>query len=460
MFTSELLSDAGTITGLPITEATRRLRLGQPAEWTFAVTLGGRDHDLARLAALFDAGPVRVAAKGPDGSALNPALPVARAAAERTAPGALRLTVTAAAPPPDPTPRRRVLHPATVLDAAKAYAHVAAVPTAVANVLSGVALPDGPHCCFLQDGEDDFSCLRRVLAQHDFLQTERSLRGLTLAGVVAPAKQPGWRLTWGRTAAFRHLNQLGGRTVAADGDPPPDFAFGAGAAGPTVWLALRRRRFAGAEWSAWSRRELPLFLGADGPLVGATEDRLYVTQAGEVGWETRIETWPGTATLPPVVAARPWLGVGVVTGWDDGWLRARQPGFEATDDGDVIHARLLTPSSGAGGEKGLHLIPAEGTTVLLGWSGWLGSPAVALGNIRDRPPRLEAPSLWLDELVRLHFGEVEAAIEGSGNVETGGDLTVKSGGEIRHVSKGRQTFKDAAGGAALDGGIWKAGWRG
>jgi hypothetical protein len=457
MFTANLSGAAGHLNGLPIRQAAFSRSLFEPACWTFDLILNEPGRDLARLAAIIEGGGVTVAATGPDGAPLTPPLSLAYPTIDRAAPGSHHLRVKAVARA-EQTPRRRVIHATNLRDLVKAFSHLVETPTAVANVLSAVPLPDGRHACVVQDGADDATALRRVLVQHDALQREPALCGLILMGIAAPAGQPAWSLTWGGKAAFRHLGILAEQTMTL-GDPGDviDLDFGERAGGPTVRRSRYGLRFVAADWSAGISRQLPMFLRESGALVGAVEDRLYVTQAGTVGWDRHFETWPQDAIDPqPVAAAPSWIGKGIVEAWADDWLRVRLPGFEKAAEGDVLFAQHLTLSSGEDGEHGLHLLPEKGTTVLLFWSGWIGDPVGAL-NLRDRHARFDAPSLSLKKLLQLYLSEIEAKAAGKVRAESDGDWSVRSGGAIRHESKGPQTFKDAVGETSLENGIWKAG---
>src|SRR5262249_13870580 len=156
-----------------------------------------------------------------------------------------------------------------------AFAAVAEVPTAVANILSQITFPAGPRTCVVQD-ESDEGFLRRVLVQYDFLQTQPALRGLLLTGIFAPPKKPGLRLTWGGAAAYRPPKQgeaRGGQRGA--GRAPITVGSGSCPAGVTVIRALLDRPFVPGDFTAWAARELPLFLQGAGALVGGVEDRLF-----------------------------------------------------------------------------------------------------------------------------------------------------------------------------------------
>lgn len=107
-----------------------------------------------------------------------------------------------------------------------------------------------------------------------------------------------------------------------------------------------------------------------------------------------VEFGPGDNQLYP------WWGSGklVDVEYKDGipWLKVElPPPFE--DGFNVIHALLATPTTGTGGNRGLHLLPETGEDVFVSWSGQLNSPAVAIGNIRNKSPELENQFLALQQ---------------------------------------------------------------
>jgi hypothetical protein len=414
----------------------RDLCRGRLTRWKARLRQTDLDPILARLADLLDAGDVTVLPAVAGIGELTAPARLTRFRPSRKHPDVFKLRAEAIdfdAPTrevrPDRRARRRVHHPRNAAELLRRLSHVAVMPPAVANTLARLTFPAGEKTSLPQGGADDLSFLRRVLAGIDALQTDAALRGLALSGRAGDGRPPGWQITWPHAAAFVKVNGVEARTLRLGADDGAEHVvFGSRGSRANGRERVGRTPSAAA-WKAWAGRDLPLFTDGKRRRVVRLRDRFYETGAGRVGWDSRWDVLPDDADLSPVeptLPPAPWLGSGVVEAWQDGWLRVRLPGFEADAEGDRLHARLITPYAGLHGDRGLHLVPEQGTEVLLAWPGGLADPVLVLGNIRTRGVQLSAPSLWLELPAVFHFDELTVEIDGKGDVRAGRDLSVQT----------------------------------
>ncbi len=335
-------------------------------------------------------------------------------------------------------PRRRVLRARNLLELATAFDHVAKLSQAVANHLQTIRFSDGNRANVIQDGVSDWQYLHDLLAQYDLLEPDPRRKPLTFIGSVERATAGKWVVNWATPLAYRDFLEVKSRCVSfAGADYDEQTLLSSVVSDRRTLLASGRypvilhqvrREFSLAEWHTWSRRDVPLFLGQDESFVWKLSDRLFATNnaATPIGWSSTLFTLPKDLPLARRSnnhPSRPWLGPGVVeeSTSKGPWIRVRLPGFE--NGHDVVNVRLTTPSAGTDGMKGLHLVPKEGTEVLLAWSGYFNQSVIALGNVREHATDLQAPSLWLEMMANYHLEEV--SVKKIGPITVNSKLDVK-----------------------------------
>jgi hypothetical protein len=452
-------------------EARRVLEAGALVRWTARVLLTNLGRNQDALAELLEAGDATMQAAT---EGIGPLAPPARIVSVQPADDATALDLLAEAVDfaggpadrPDVKPRRRVHHPQNGRQLLDAFAATTAASTAVANVLESLAFPHGEHTSLPQDGATDWDFLRAALEQLDVLQTEPQLRGLILTGRPCAAAPPAWAVAWDGPDPYRHVNDVANRTVKfAAGDGHEQVAFGpaelGGVAlfprGPLVGRRRLGRTASGALWKEWGARDLPLFTEKE-RLIVRIEDRFYETHTRRTAWDTHYFTVaPGRRLLAPPARPAAWVGLGLAGAWQDGWVEARLPGFEAEDRGDAVHARLLTPYTGKSGGRGLHLVPEKDTPVLLGWSGRFADPVVVLGNVRTRGVELAAPSMWLEFPAAFRFHDLEVRIDGEGKVAVQKDWRVAAKGEAEIRAEKPLALHGDGASARLKDGVFRTG---
>lgn len=350
---------------------------------------------------------------------------------------------------PDPfVPRRRVHRVEDLRGLLDRLDNVARVPMGVLSKLQKIRFPDKARASIVQDGLSDWEFFHRVLAQYPSLQEgEPALQPLALSGSVD--QQAGtaghWLLNWGSAEAYRQAGHVTAREVdfthdagdertrnlafqaQADGERTQAFPTGAS---PSVSWRRKESDPNLPKWREWSGKDVPLFIRGSQAFVWQVRDRVY--QAGpdeDISWATEVATLPpgfaiSGSTRDPALA--PWIGLGTVSksSPEGPWIKVRLAGFQSGED--ELEARISTPYAGKDGTKGLHLVPEEGTPVLLAWSGRLDQSVIVAANAREAAAQFASPSLWLEALATTQYEDILCKKVGKITVESDLDTTVQS----------------------------------
>jgi hypothetical protein len=360
--------------------------------------------------------------------------------------------VERANPDKDPlVPRYRVIPANKLVDVIDGLDRAAVLSPVVRSFVDGYEFADGPNGSVLQAGISDWALLHELLEVVYRSQTGASRSRPVLTGSLDPARAGRWVMTFSAAAAFskrdrqaRQIDATGFRWESLEPASLPvdhEAPYGAGFRATRV----RRRSFTARDHAQWQRelaREMPLFDGDD-RFITRVVDTLR-NDGNQVRWSTSIvhesEAAAAAQRQAPVGGPDTRFTVGsVVAASTKGpWIEVELTGFE--DGANRVQARVATPYSGTGGGRGLHLVPEQGTTVLvLGvrphpvGGKQLRSLAVAVCNLRDAAVALESPSLALDSKFRLALAAVDVPelgkikIDPAVEVEVASTTTVKSG---------------------------------
>lgn len=245
-------------------------------------------------------------------------------------------------------------------------------------------------------------------------------------------------------------------------EPRPDGPAGAdGASGPTVYRTLEAlpgedevgSRFEGeqpsavrVEVGAWTAAAWRSATGRPLPWAGDGEAWVHRVRDEVSGDGVGVRWRRSCHELPRSVAAPgPRGDVGLRAGSAWGRVETFDPqsptvevslfGFD--DDAARVLVHLSTPTSGAGENGGLHLVPEAGTTVLVCWSGRVDQPPVLLGNVRLQTVALLAPSLDLGR--EAHARLVELEVVAAGPVVNRASLDVRHERDVREQVDGKLT---------------------
>lgn len=317
-----------------------------------------------------------------------------------------------------------------------------------------------PHPNVIQAEASDWRFLRSILWQYDVLAKKDDPRPLILSGSVDEDKGTDgkWILTWGSRKAFEKawggsppkerklkfgkedwppkeeqlpaptdhrmfLNHesMGGRDRfhfiessfcempggLAYPNPPHSSSLPAVRV-PRASQVRHHRYFQSKTWNKWRRRDVPLVLERTKEFVYRIVDRLALGDPYRLSWTTRLELLPeksNTTTENPPAPAGPWIGEGIVKKVDPDrrgpWMQIELAPFQKEYQENLVFVRLTSPHSGKKKEKGeleagLHLIPEQGTRVLLAWSGRFDESVAVLGNLRLEATKYPHPSVWLE----------------------------------------------------------------
>jgi hypothetical protein len=377
----------------------------------------------------------------------------------------LQVVVTRPGDDHDPfVPRWRVHRVRNIQELIDKFSYLARPMTALARELGELRLPDGEHSSIIQAGLSDWQFLRRTLRQCRILAPgSPAWLPLTLIGGVD--EQSGsaghWVIAAGSADAYRDWGDIPKRCVrlgATDGTPRLEFAsvaaestapFPEGAV-PIVVQCRDSRPFEAATWQAWRSADLPRFW-SDDAMLWRIEDVLRRNEArpdsdaATIIWDSRCHLAPpglSISNLEGWPADPSWIGTGEVTmsPANSPWLTVKLSGFESGED--TVDARIMTAFSGHDGTRGLHLVPATGTTVALGWAGRFDASVSLLGNTRSKDTAFAAPSLYLEDAYSAQFTDV--AIKRIGHVTVDSALavsvdartTLKSSGPLQVTADG------------------------
>lgn len=430
-------------------------RLAKPTDWEFSIRLSTGTNTLDRITEAIDGGtrwvqPVWHGGLGPEcrvmGAVLHRSLDVLLVRATSTV---LKESVEANGPDVLTT-RRRVLRASNLNSLLKSFSALVEVDKDVQNHLANQGFSSADKACFIQDGLSDLAYLEAII---DNYVSDRKSRLVLTAN--APGSSVPYRLAWTdlescgtnavelssfdtpRCSLSRILSVLP-RGSFADGYPAVDI--------PTCGEERKFFSFDAEQWSKWYCGVLPL-VNARKQFIWRVRDVLSEeNNSATIFWSTQIE-WL-TAPLPlstPFPAKRntTWVGVGTVTRSSSGepWLEIKLGGFENPDHSEnTVWGRLLTPSSGQRGKTGLHLVPAEGTSVAVVWSGNLDAPILALGNVRSEATEFAHSFLKIDDKLLLDCQELAVGssgnicLEGSGDAKLTGQnitLTARTGSSLK-----------------------------
>lgn len=336
-------------------------------------------------------------------------------------------------------PRSRVHQAKSLASLFRVLAPIVDTPVPIMNELAAYELPhlsDQEDACVLQAEETDWEFLMRLL---------RHCRGvspsldLTLTGGAARAEERGrWQVVPARGRLLDRL-EMSERCLLSEEDMPvdskPRVAFG-GSRMPMPWtsaypvrevpVVFRQYRALEAServWKSWWDKELPLHLGSDGGFVRQIRDWFVPSgEAGTVEWTIEVATLSAEIIVElPAESGRvgPWVGLGKVTDVDSQrpWLEVELEGFE--EKAAMAQVRLTTQSSGENGRSGLHLLPAQGSQVVVFATGSIGDPLMSLGSVRSEAVDLPAPSTDFSSEARARFTEISVPSVGTIQVDSG-----------------------------------------
>lgn len=479
----ELLLNLPTGEPVPVSEVYLTRALGQALRWRFVVALrpeawGEQERVLVqRIGTLLVGEPCKVRASWRNGQTveLGSEATVVGASREPAAsttdrPGAAfgqqdRTTAvhyieidadgTFVEPRPDPfLPRRRVHKVKNMKELLDRLNHVAQPLGALLTELERIEFPDGENASIVQDGVSDWLFVFHIFDQCQWLSSpDARWLPLTLVGGADVAKGTlgRWVATPGLKSAYEQWGTVAERTIRYDDsserDGQADLQFGRlpytdrvpefpGGDIPCVIDRRPERTFDAGRWKTWRTMDLPRF-AENGAMVWRIEDRLFAG-ATSLGWESRTYTVPAEARIVGPERPgrlRPWTGLGRVekTSPEGPWVTVRLPGFE--DNEDLVNVRIGTPYSGSNGQRGLHMVPEEGTEVLLAWSGRFDQSIVLVGNARSEAAEHPSPSTYLEAEHTAQYSDIHVVKVGDTIVDSKFDFSVKQRTDINSAQQ-------------------------
>ena len=311
------------------------------------------------------------------------------------------------------------------------------IPNHIMGVLQSCKLADEMRSTVFQNGLTDWDFFRQVL-----LQYADRYKTLLMAPNVADESDSGrpWILVWDTVEA----NQKAGianhavRWSQADGPIYEHFdslglhelgCFCPSKTFPSLGAFAPHREFQPQSWNAWRLRVIPTVVVDRSGLVWKSRDEIVFNVGSLPVWSTWLsEIGTGVHVRPDSSreTTRPCLCTGVVTNASptEPWVEVKLNGFEPPDN--LAWARLLTASSGRDQKTGLHLTPAVGSVVAIGFSGNFTDSVWLLGNVRSEAATTSAPSISADGKLSLVCDQIETQSQQFG--VTGRNITLKTGG--------------------------------
>lgn len=275
------------------------------------------------------------------------------------------------------------------------------------NYLASVKLPEA--LCLIQAGVNDWHFLQQLAFQVGLLK-----EGMKNSYMFFTGGHDGfWRLAASSMEASRTLTLLKqppelGNLKASNGISrefsSSVFSLPLMGNESLLRLSFEEMQFSPTPWRAWAAVNVPAALTLDGDefFVWASEDTLSQFLGAEqrdITWErcvycalkprlidhqNLVKPWFGWGKMKPVEnKTSPFVDVEVTTPFEQGF--------------NTIRCRLTSATVGKAGKNGLHIYPEPGTSVLIAWTGLYKEHPVVLGNIRENPSILPAPSCVLND---------------------------------------------------------------
>ncbi|MBK7674244.1 MAG: hypothetical protein IPJ27_05460 [Candidatus Accumulibacter sp.] len=467
---------------LPLSEISLSRALGESVRWRFTVAIhpeswdDGRSIILEQLRRQLIASPCQVAVswQGESRTMLSPRATVVGASRIREGQARIggiptgfhyvEIEADATAPEPQPDafqPRRRTHRVRNLKQLIERLEHVAIPLGALVSEFAEIEFADGEHASIIQDEISDWRFLLHVLEQCGWLAgPHRAWLPLTLVGGVnEKGRTHGrWLIVPGAKRAYEDWGTVRQRTISVDpsfGEGETEFAglatgkrvpaFPAGHF-PSVVDRRPQRSFSEESWNKWRTMDLPRFT-EDGAMIWRINDRLYFGGQG-LGWESETHAVPPEMRIGAPDTSeglRPWVGLGRVeeTSRTGPWLKVRLPGFESGDD--LVNVRIATPYAGTNGRRGLHMVPENGTEVLLAWSGLFGQSIVLVGNARSETAEHPSPSLYIEAEHTAQYADIHVVKIGETTIDSAFKIRVQQRTDIASS----QRFQLKADGAEL-----------
>lgn len=277
----------------------------------------------------------------------------------------------------------------------------AIIPAPLDKRFSALALGGAEKAAILQRGTD-FDFLSDLLHEYARLEPDEAARHVTLVGSAGAKTAGSWVVAWESPdayAAFTDVEPYSIQFEETDGMPGswgealPPWPGLDPARVPAIGVTARlHRKFSTAAWSAWTRRDVPLFLkSADNAFVVGVIDELSFPDRA---WDTALETASTGVGLPrPLrgIGPLPWKGIGVLTAdaTQKPDVAVELPGFEMGHN--EVQGQLVTLTDGESGAEGVHLPLFSKSIVDVATSGRFDDRLVVHGNRRRKATAAAPP---------------------------------------------------------------------
>lgn len=426
---------------LPVYETTLERGLGLPVSWEALVQLGRDGKDLETLGRCLERGASEVEICLESESVQRKGA-LSRVEFEDEASQQIRIQVETTRfsehAKDSHQPRWRVHKAANLYLLMKKFSDVVRLDPDLASVenrLADVRFSVGNKACIIQAGKSDWEFVGEILGQFSRLLPSEGPMLVTGSTATEGGDEDTWMVTWAKGESFAsEARAVSTRSL----DKPPDayefYGFenrlapiGSTRTRPTPTTVWRRPIFGSASWRNWSKLPLPCFVGER--LAWRLRDRICQVRKGDaLTWQTQLDFVDSRfvfAGAAPAARFQPWVGQGVVKSADANspWIEITLDGFSGEKGEDTLLAYLGTPYSGPDGALGLHLVPEDGTRVLVAWSGFFEQPPVVLGNVREKDILFPSPSLNLSKTAKLKLAKVK--VESIGDIGIDSSLSLK-----------------------------------
>jgi len=316
-------------------------------------------------------------------------------------------------------PVRRVLKAAHLHELLEHFKATIFFNNSVGDYLKTLKFPDDKKTNHIQDGLTDFEMLSSIVKWHN--HSVKPEDALLITGDVADKR---FKLVWAQDSKYRKQGFNTSKERSIDPKDPNNAAtiqFGRSANSSLhlmeglhhagyVSYHIRHGNFDAKFWTNWAIKNLPLYYKEH----FAYEIIDTLQSAGEfIDWKSWIHVLPKNELLhvSDRLSLNPWFSTGIVSKRDQKseWMEVTLPEFEKDDN--VLDVRISTPYSGKKQTGGLHLVPEEGSEVLVMKSNNWMSPAILLGNIRNKQASVNAPFWQLEDPATWDFREMEMSVK-------------------------------------------------
>jgi len=346
-------------------------------------------------------------------------------------------------------PRYRVLSGGDIGKLVSNFRYFVKITNGIRAALSDVVFPEKDKACVVQAGLSDWDVLARLLAHFSNIKGER----VVLTASSDPDTDERWIASWADSDAFRENSSIEGRKVRFTEPETIEISHLQsseidGDRRLLVGLPILRKRydrtldFKVKTWDEWVKRQVPLF-STDEQEIWCVHDTLRKPSNDRptVSWVTKVDVLPPslkTAAASGEERFPMWQGSGIVEKKGPlPWLRVALNGFDRSKHANEVWAKLTTPHSGKEGVSGLHLVPDEGSTVAVLWSGMAIDPVLVSGNVRQRAPRNQSPCMEFEDPFRAVLSEVQIDIDKGMRVKGTQPISVETQGVRVRLDRGK-----------------------